>query len=207
MRPANNGGFTLLELLIAIAIVGVALTVSVPSINRYLESQRLRSISSEMLGDLQFARTEAVARGKPVGIKFDYAGDGSRTCYTVAAYTGTDCVFTGAGDPISNCNCETGGIGGACTAGNWVEIKTVVVPKSRAVDMRHMGAPGDRAIAFDPTSGNISYCQLNKGTLNPAPFRINVNGDTMGTLRTEVAPSGRPRTCRFSGTVPGVPPC
>ncbi len=197
-------GFTLLELLIAIVILGVALAVVAPSIKGYLESQRLRSVSSEMLNDFQFARGEAVARKQPVGIRFD--SDGTRTCYTVGAYTGANCLASAPGDAVSTCSCLSGA-GTACAAGAWTEIKTVNVPRSLGVRVQNVH-PIYKAVAFDPTSGNVLNCYSNLVGGVPPTFAVNTTALSAGQLQTQVAPTGRPRTCMTPGVVvPGVPAC
>lgn len=207
-RPRRQGnGFTLLELLVTIVVLGVVLAVAMPSVKKYLESQRLRSVSGELLADLQFARGEAVARAQIVGLKFN-STDLSKTCYTIAYYTQPICARAGDGsfeDPLSTCDCRSG-IGNACGPGNWVEIKTVNIPTSLGVTVQHMG--GNPAIAFNPTSGGANFCTVNYSTGIPPNFQANTTAVSSGhTLRTQVTPSGRARTCVFSGTVAGVPAC
>lgn len=193
-------GFTLLELMIVIAVVGLILVVAAPSIKRYLEAQRLRSVSGELMGDLQFARTESVARARIVGVRF--GRDTTRTCYTVAAYSGTNCLAPGDAQ-IASCDCLLGP-GSACS-GNWTELKTVTLPTSTAVRVNYIGI--SQSVAFDPTSGQLNYCDPNRVTGLPVQFRSTVTGDTTAALEVQIAPAGRPRLCVTSGRVAGVPAC
>lgn len=193
-------GFTLLELMIVIAVIGLILVVAAPSIKRYLEAQRLRSVSGELMGDLQFARTESVARARVVGIRLDR--DSAQTCYTVAAFTGNNCIVPGF-PPMATCDCRLG-VGSACT-GNWTELKTVTVPTGSSVRIDYIGVT--QAVAFDPTSGQLAYCNPNMTGGTPPAFRTNVTGATTAGLQVEIAPAGRPRLCVMSGRVAGVPAC
>jgi type IV fimbrial biogenesis protein FimT len=61
-------GFTLVELLVAIAIAGVLTTVAAPAMTRMLGANRVQTESSSLVNDLQFARTEAVKQGLPVSV-------------------------------------------------------------------------------------------------------------------------------------------
>lgn len=56
-------GFTLLELMIAIAILGIALGIAVPAFTDMLRSYRAQSQSSEIARAVSLARSEAIKRG------------------------------------------------------------------------------------------------------------------------------------------------
>lgn len=53
-------GFTLLELMVAIAVLGVLTAVAVPSFTNMINRNRLASQSNELLSAIQYARMEAI---------------------------------------------------------------------------------------------------------------------------------------------------
>ena len=55
-------GFTLLELLVAIFVLSVVLTLGVPSFTQFVQSNRMASGVNDLIGTLHSARTEAVKR-------------------------------------------------------------------------------------------------------------------------------------------------
>ncbi len=59
-------GFTLIELMISIAIVAILLAVAVPSFTEVILQNRMTSYVNEMLASVNYARTEAIKRGLPV---------------------------------------------------------------------------------------------------------------------------------------------
>jgi len=65
MRPA---GFTLPELLIVLAIVGVLLAAGMPSLRTYTQNQQLASAANAFLGALNLTRSEAIRRGSRVDL-------------------------------------------------------------------------------------------------------------------------------------------
>ena len=55
-------GFTIIELMIAIAVLAVILTTAVPAMGRFLEQQRLTAAANGLVAHLQFARGQAISR-------------------------------------------------------------------------------------------------------------------------------------------------
>lgn len=77
-------GFTLVEIMITLAVLSVLIAVGVPQFSSSTANSRLTSAINKLSGDLAFARTEAIKRGVDVtvtGSTTDWATSG----WTVAA--------------------------------------------------------------------------------------------------------------------------
>jgi type IV fimbrial biogenesis protein FimT len=61
-------GFTLIELMITVAIMSILLTVGLPSFQSIIASSRLTAAANAMVSALQLARMEALKQHKPVAI-------------------------------------------------------------------------------------------------------------------------------------------
>ncbi len=61
-------GFTLVELMVALAIAAILITLTMPSFQSSIEKNRISSINDKLVFTLQFARSEAVVRGKSITV-------------------------------------------------------------------------------------------------------------------------------------------
>lgn len=67
-RRRGAGGFTLMELLTTVVIMGVLTAIGVPSYNSLIVGQQVRNASFDLSSALLFARSEATKRGLNVTI-------------------------------------------------------------------------------------------------------------------------------------------
>ena len=62
-RRTAQAGFTVMELLIGIAVLAILTTLAVPAFNQFIQNNRLAGQANEMVAAFQFARSEALKRG------------------------------------------------------------------------------------------------------------------------------------------------
>lgn len=55
-------GFTLVELLVAVAVLGILMVLGIPSFNDWIQNTQIRNAAEAALNGLQLARSEAVRR-------------------------------------------------------------------------------------------------------------------------------------------------
>jgi type IV fimbrial biogenesis protein FimT len=62
----KSGGFTLIELMVTVSIAAILMVVGAPALEQTLASQRVKTVSYEIMADLTLARSEALKRGQDV---------------------------------------------------------------------------------------------------------------------------------------------
>jgi type IV fimbrial biogenesis protein FimT len=68
-RPNRLRGFTLIELMVTIAVLAILLAVAVPSFQRASMNARLSAQTNELIASLKEARSEAARRGVFVAVR------------------------------------------------------------------------------------------------------------------------------------------
>lgn len=66
----NEHGFTLVELMVTLAVLAILATVAVPAMTSFFDRQRLIEATEDLYANLQLARSEAIARFIPTYLSF-----------------------------------------------------------------------------------------------------------------------------------------
>ena len=98
MNKQNDSGFTLVELMIVIAIAGILVVIAAPSYRDMLERNRIKQVAEALKSDLQFARTQAIKLSDDITVDKDTGTDGD-WCYGFdTSDIDCDCEETDPGD-------------------------------------------------------------------------------------------------------------
>jgi prepilin-type N-terminal cleavage/methylation domain-containing protein len=73
-----RGGFTLVEIAVALSVAGMMALISLPAMTKYIQDYRLDGASSNMIGDLRLCRHRAVAEANNYIMVLD-AGENTYT--------------------------------------------------------------------------------------------------------------------------------
>jgi type IV fimbrial biogenesis protein FimT len=64
----NQHGFTIIELMIAVALIAVAAVIAIPSYSYLITNNRMASEINQFVGSLHYTRSEAIKRGENVRV-------------------------------------------------------------------------------------------------------------------------------------------
>lgn len=68
MSGKSLSGFTLVELLVTLMVLGIVATIAVPSFSWVIQSNQLTVTANDLIGALNLARSEAIRRGSSVSV-------------------------------------------------------------------------------------------------------------------------------------------
>ncbi|VAW80028.1 hypothetical protein MNBD_GAMMA15-757 [hydrothermal vent metagenome] len=90
MDDAQHEGFTLVELLVVLAIAALLIGIAAPAMARFLDNARLRAATEDIARELVQARSHAITFNTP--IYFTIAATGSAWCYGWGEVPDCDCI-------------------------------------------------------------------------------------------------------------------
>lgn len=64
----QNRGFSVIELLIAILLIGILIAILTPSMTDAMARKRLEGVANELSTDLQYSKSQAVSTNTPVSL-------------------------------------------------------------------------------------------------------------------------------------------
>jgi prepilin-type N-terminal cleavage/methylation domain-containing protein len=76
-KEKPSSGFTLLELMITLSILGILATFAVPAFSAWLPEYKLKRAVRELYSNMQFARMTAIRQHRKYRVVFNLAGNGS----------------------------------------------------------------------------------------------------------------------------------
>lgn len=133
---ATQTGLSLIEMAVVVAVTTALVGTTAPSLADFIGTRRLDGAATQLATDIQWVRSDAVARNLPVRLTFFNRAEGS--CYVVHT-----------GNP-AQCVCAPGGP--ATCSGGALEIKTVQLPAQDRIGVQ----TNTDSLLFDPLHGTSS---------------------------------------------------
>ena len=178
-------GFTLIELMITLIIVGILLGIGVPSLKSFMQSNQLIAATNELISALHVARSEAIKSNSRVTI---CSSNNGTTCSGNNDWTDGWVVFVDA-------NGDLAGTGAVCTAPNTDCLLRV---HDGFID-NQLTVSGEDANSADITSFTFTSRGMPKATTGAAQSgtfsicSLDDGGNTIGSRAVVLSLSGRVR--------------
>ena len=100
----NKKGFTIIEITVTLAILGIISAIAIPSYFSWLPKHRLRTSVRKIYDDMNMARSRAVRTNSDIGIEFNSSNEN----YRVFIDTDGDQILDGGETVISAGTLENG---------------------------------------------------------------------------------------------------
>jgi prepilin-type N-terminal cleavage/methylation domain-containing protein len=174
----NKLGFTLIELLVVVTVIGVSVSLAVPSWEQISQKRRLTNATEQVASFLAVAQSAAQKRNQAVSLAFNRTGNQSWCVGAVGGSGGCDCTET---DTTSAQFCAVDG------APYVIESSSFQFLNLTEADDTQPGE-GDSHITFDPV----------RGILQPSGDRLQFTFESSGgyyQLRLVVSPTGLLTIC------------
>lgn len=137
----GRGGFSLISVLVALAIIGIVYAITAPRLSSLLPKARLEGAARNLASEIQRARFRAIAEGVAYRVSFDAGARTFRVCRESTAGTG---VFDAcdAAKPIDDAGSIQVAVTSPTTRFNSrgaTEQTTVVTLTARGGEIRQVG--------------------------------------------------------------------
>lgn len=184
MLNRGHRGFTLVELMITVAVLGIVLMIALPNMGTWIQNTQIRTSAESMQSGLQLARAEALKRN--VSVRFQLVDNLTSSCALSA--TGRNWVISLA-DTTALCD---------------VDPSETLAPR---IIQKRSGAEGSPNAEVTATGGSsVVFSGLGRaaaGSLTQIDIRNTVNGacktpagsEPMRCLRITVNSGGSVRMC------------
>ena len=181
---SKNKGFTVIELLIAVAVVAIVTSLALPSYRTIIEKRQVTSGAQQIASFLSLAQLEAVKRNEEVVVSYSAPDDGNW------------CIGIDADDGVCDCGTNLN----SCTIDGATRVMTqdnLNYPEALT------SMTGDGTFSFDPVRGMLTTFT------DVASVGFVSQPENTYALNVDVGPTGRVRICSVDSStkVPGFQTC
>jgi type IV fimbrial biogenesis protein FimT len=184
-----NRGFSLIELLITLAVLGIVMMVAVPSLATWLQNTQIRTSAEAMQSGLQLARAEALKRNTTV--RFQLVDTLTSAC--ALSTTGRNWVVSLA-DASGVCNADPS----ETTAPQIIQKRASAEGSPNAV----VTATGGSSVWFNglgrlvqPPTAPVAFTEINITNPNNGGCKTVAGNEPMRCLRITINSGGTIRMC------------
>lgn len=193
----NAKGFTLIETMIVLALLGILVAMAVPSFSKMIERKRLGGAAEMVYEQLTYAKGQTIKRSKPIRVEF--LADGSDT-WQIGITDKANCNLTITDETDAN----------ACTIDYDNDSSTAdpLLMRTTSLDTDGNSIYGKVKMATPSFAGGIPRTGFNplRGTAAGGTVTLNSNKFNY-QLQIRLTSVGRIIVCDPGTGVIGYPPC
>jgi type IV fimbrial biogenesis protein FimT len=179
----SQRGFTLVELIVTMAVLALILLAAMPSIGNWLDNTRVRNAADSIQNGLQIARAEAVRRNQSMSFWL-VALDDPGTLGNECSLSGSSASWVvSVNSPVAHCADEPS------TVSSPMLVTGRAIGGGRPVTVAALQSDATTA------ANSITFDGFGRVTGSSSINRIDLSGTTTRNLRIEISIAGAIRLC------------
>lgn len=187
LKRPHGGGFTLIEMMIGLAVMGILLGIALPAFNQFLQNTKIRNAAESTITGLNLARAEALRRNATV--RFTLVSDLTSSC---SATSSSASWVVSLADPTGACDQAPSDT----TAPRIVQKKSGLEATAGVV----VAASGGNFITYTglgrlPTTGGPYISQIDLSSVQGVCEHVDPVNGTRRCLRILISAGGQTRMC------------
>lgn len=185
---AAGSGFTLVELMVVVAILSVLVAIALPSAREFVARKRLEGVAQELVTDLRLLKSHQIQNRPGSGTSISFGANDDRVCYMLYA--------RGNGE-VEHCDCGLTAdlaCGAAGGAGRPVPIRQVDIPSSTGI-----------TITANPV--RLTVNSYNGLPMFNRTLSVSISRTGAGEIVVSTTPTGVPTMCSMSGAFGAIRAC
>lgn len=202
MRTRTDSGFTIIELMIVLAIVAILAMLAVPSMKTWIANSKVRTVAESLQNDLRAAQAEAIKRSRQVMFVFTSSTTVSTKDTSLSAASTSGSNWYADVLPITSGNDTSVLITAVNNVGS--QYGVTVAPKNTGTAIGVICLNSEGRLVANTATGLSLACTVPSGT-SLLTVDVSLTGADR-PLRVEVQQGGRVRLCdpakTLSSTVP-----
>lgn len=161
MNRTHSGprGFSIIELMVALAVLAIFLVLATPMISTTLEKNNVSSATNSLLGSINYARAEAISRGTYVSMCPTTDG---KTCAASTAYDTGWLIYAYTSSPVAQAAYDS-------TKSNNILLRYITARSGVSIQAENtkvltFGPQGEMKPDNTPSAFDICYQQASGGS-------------------------------------------
>jgi len=188
-RPAGQrAGFTLVELMVVVAILSVLVAIALPSARDFVARKRLEGIAQELATDLRLLKSNQIQNRPLSGTSINFGSAAGRLCYI---------LYARGNGRVEHCNCGLSAETMCGAAGAF----------GRPVPIRQVDIPTSTGITLTATPSSLTVDGYNGLPRSNPTIRISLSRPGAGEIVVSTNPAGMTTVCSVSGAFGAIRPC
>ncbi len=181
-------GVTLVELMVALAIVAVLVAMALPSMRDLVARKRLEGVAQELMTDLRLLKSHQIQNRPNTGTAIGFSSNDTKACYMLFV----------KGNNVENCDCgmAADAMCGAADAGGL-----------RPVPIRQVDIPVATGITLTASRATLAVGGYNGMPQFNRTVSVTLRSSAGGEIRVSTNATGMPSICSVSGSFGAIKHC